>query len=47
MVRWALVKVSGVEEKIVPPPYLREAVIEETHAAMCHAGKDRGREAVA
>jgi hypothetical protein len=38
--------ISEGEERIVPPPYLRDAVIEETHASMCHVGIARVKEAV-
>ena len=46
MVRGALVKLVEGEEKVVPPPYLRDAVVEEVHAALCYAGRDRVRDAV-
>ena len=46
MIRGALVMIRDGRELIVPPPYLREAVIEEVHAALCHAGRDRVKEAV-
>jgi hypothetical protein len=46
MQRGALIMVKEGEEKIVPPPYLRDAVIEETHSSMCHVGIARVKEAV-